>query len=109
MSEKITQKITALEQRLQELKQQQKKAEKVARAEEIQKQRKAEARQKIEIGGLAKIAGIHTLDHAVLMGAFQNLAELLTKQEYIDKWRARGTEILSTRKRGGSDAGGHHA
>lgn len=107
MSEKITQKIDDLERRLHELKQQQKQAERVARSVEIQKQRKADARLKIQVGGLAKIVGIHTTEEAVLAGAFQNVAELLKKPEYTEKWREKGREILATRKRSGR-AGDNH-
>lgn len=92
-------KILELENRLKQLKEKKKKQDALQRIKASKAARAADTHRKIQIGGLATLAGIDNEDKGFLLGAFIAISEQLKNQDsgkvFFDKCKARGDHVLA--------------
>ena len=64
-----------------------------------QQQRAARTRELIQIGGLAEIAGLTTIDRRVLLGGLMYVSELIKDDTAYDNLKTMGGRVLTERAR----------
>jgi len=68
------------------------------RASQREKERKADAQRKIQLGGLVVLAGLADLDKGVLLGGLIAMADQLKgeqREQFIGRAKARGDHLLN--------------
>lgn len=68
------------------------------RASQREKERKADAQRKIQLGGLVVLAGLADLDKGVLLGGLLAIADQLKgdqRDQFIGRAKARGDHLLN--------------